>query len=140
MTHILVIEDEQFILENITEILAMEDFEVKGARDGKTGVEMAMEFKPDLIVCDVAMPEMNGYDVLIELRSQQEMANVPFIFLTAKASRSDLRTSTFVVLIKRQEPWNSNRDAQERYRLQEIEGAPNQCVFPNTLRCEVSGD
>src|SRR5579859_7457818 len=91
MTRILVIEDEQFILENITEILAMEDFEVQGAQDGRAGVELAMTFRPDLIVCDVAMPEMSGYDVLIELRSKQEFATVPFIFLTAKASRSDMR-------------------------------------------------
>ncbi len=91
MTRILVIEDEEFILENIMEILAMENFEVQGARNGKAGVELALQFMPDLIVCDVAMPEMNGYDVLIELRSKEQMATVPFIFLTAKASRSDLR-------------------------------------------------
>src|SRR5258708_4013721 len=91
MTRILVIEDEEFNLENIMEILAMEDFEVQGARNGKAGVELALQFMPDLIVCDVAMPEMNGYDVLIELRNKEQMATVPFIFLTAKASRSDLR-------------------------------------------------
>src|SRR5690242_2364386 len=91
MTKILVIEDEALILENVVEILEMEGFEVKGAPNGKLGLQVAAQFVPDLIICDIMMPEVNGYDVLMELNSSPELSVIPFIFLTARASRVDIR-------------------------------------------------
>jgi signal transduction histidine kinase len=91
MTKILVIEDETAIRENIVELLEAEDFESFGAENGKIGIQMAKEKQPDLVLCDVMMPEIDGYGVLSAVRDEPDLATVPFIFLTAKSDRSDLR-------------------------------------------------
>jgi two-component system sensor histidine kinase/response regulator len=91
MTKVLVIEDEEAIRENLVELLEVEDFEVIAAENGRVGLEQAQKHLPDLILCDVMMPELDGYGVLKELRSQLHTATIPFIFLTAKADRHDLR-------------------------------------------------
>lgn len=91
MVKLLVIEDEHTILENIIETLTLESFEVYGARNGREGVEKALEILPDLIICDIMMPELNGYGVLIKLRNNPRTAAIPFVFLTAKAEREDMR-------------------------------------------------
>lgn len=91
MTKILVIEDEDSIRENILEILDAEEFETAEAENGSIGIRLATEILPDLILCDVAMPEVDGYEVLQTLRSQSETAGIPFIFMTAKAERKDTR-------------------------------------------------
>lgn len=91
MTRILVIEDEESVRENILEILDFEGFEVQGAADGREGVRLAGEFQPDLIICDIAMPEMDGYSVLLEVRQTPTIASVPFIFLTARTDRAFMR-------------------------------------------------
>lgn len=91
MKKILVIEDEKLILENILETLDLEGFEAVGAPNGLLGVEKAYEFMPDLIICDIMMPEMDGYGVLLELRSNPQLSLTPFIFLTARSERADMR-------------------------------------------------
>src|SRR5579859_825738 len=91
MTKILVIEDEAPIRENIQEILALEDFQLQTASNGREGLQHLKDFTPDLIICDIMMPEMNGYDVLMEVRAHPETTLIPFIFLTAKTTLSDLR-------------------------------------------------
>lgn len=91
MTKILVIEDELTVREIICEILIAEKFDVFSAEDGYSGVQLAQEKSPDLILCDIMMPVLNGYEVLSELRKQQITAVTPFIFITAKASNLDLR-------------------------------------------------
>lgn len=91
MSKILVIEDEPTILENIVETLDLEGFEVRGAGNGQAGIQIAREYLPELIICDIMMPEINGYGVLMELRNNHQTAQVPFIFLTAKAERDDMR-------------------------------------------------
>ncbi len=91
MSKILVIEDEFLIRENIVELLEIEDFEVISAENGRIGFEQASQHLPDLILCDVMMPELDGYGVLSSLRSNPSTATIPFIFLTAKAEHSDLR-------------------------------------------------
>jgi DNA-binding response OmpR family regulator/anti-sigma regulatory factor (Ser/Thr protein kinase) len=88
---ILVIEDEQLLQENIMELLDAENFEVFGAGDGKVGVKLAQQHLPDLIICDVMMPELDGYGVLRALRQNPATATIPFMFLTAKADKMDLR-------------------------------------------------
>lgn len=88
---ILVIEDEQLLQENIMELLDAENFEVFGAGDGKVGLKLAQQHLPDLIICDVMMPELDGYGVLRALRQNPATATIPFMFLTAKADKMDLR-------------------------------------------------
>ena len=91
MKRILVIEDQPSVLENILDLLDAENFEVFGAADGKTGVEVAKAKVPDLIICDVMMPELDGFGVLASLRKDSLTATIPFIFLTAKVEKTDLR-------------------------------------------------
>ncbi|MEA5541962.1 EAL domain-containing protein [Limnoraphis robusta Tam1] len=91
MTKILIIEDEEAIRENISELLELEGFEVETTTNGIEGLKQAKHIIPDLIICDVMMPKLDGYGVLMELRKHPETANIPFVFLTAKTERTDLR-------------------------------------------------
>lgn len=88
---ILIIDDHQEIRENTAEILSLGGYRTVTAENGKRGVEMALAEKPDLIVCDIMMPELDGYGVLHLLRKNPETEDIPLIFLTAKAERTDLR-------------------------------------------------
>lgn len=88
---ILIIEDNEDIRESTAEILGLADYLVYSADNGKKGVELAMLHKPDLILCDIMMPELDGYGVLYLLNKNPETAVIPFIFLTAKAERLDMR-------------------------------------------------
>lgn len=88
---LLLIEDNDDVRENTAEILELADFIVLTAENGKVGVKMAKEEKPDLIICDIMMPELDGYGVLHILGKNPETATIPFIFLTAKAEKSDMR-------------------------------------------------
>ncbi len=91
MKKILVIEDERAVLEDILELLGFEGFETLGAGNGLLGLQLAREQMPDLVICDIMMPELDGYEVLQELRSDLVTATIPFMFLTAKAERQDMR-------------------------------------------------
>lgn len=91
MTSILVIEDEDPIRSNIVEMLELESFDILEAADGKQGVALATEHQPDLILCDITMPGLDGYDVLVRLRENPPTAMIPFIFLTARSDRAFMR-------------------------------------------------
>ncbi len=91
MKRILVIEDNLEVRENIAEILALSHYSVLTAENGKVGVRLAQENNPDLILCDVMMPELDGFGVLHILSQNPVTAQIPFIFLTAKAEKSDFR-------------------------------------------------
>jgi DNA-binding NarL/FixJ family response regulator len=91
MKTILVIEDQPQMRRNILTILEMEGYEVITAENGRLGVACAMEELPDLVLCDVMMPELDGYGVLKSLRGQKTTATTPFIFLTAKGEKPDVR-------------------------------------------------
>ncbi|MEM9325003.1 MAG: response regulator [Bacteroidota bacterium] len=88
---ILVIEDNQDVRENIVEILELSNYTVTEAEDGKQGVKSAKSDLPDLILCDIMMPEMDGYEVLYMLGKDDKTDAIPFIFLTAKAEKEDFR-------------------------------------------------
>lgn len=88
---ILLIEDNQDIRESTAEILELADFTVFTAENGKKGVELALANFPDIILCDIMMPELDGYGVLYMLNKNETTAHIPFIFLTAKAERADMR-------------------------------------------------
>lgn len=91
MKKILLIEDNADVRENTAEILALAGYDVKTAINGKVGVDLAQKEKPDLIICDIMMPELDGYGVLHILSKKDETANIPFIFLTAKTEKTDVR-------------------------------------------------
>lgn len=92
MKKILVIEDEPEMRRNLLTILRLEKFEPVGAENGKNGIALAKSAKPDLILCDVMMPEIDGFGVLQALRADTATASIPFIFLTAKGEKLDIRS------------------------------------------------
>ncbi len=89
MKKILLIEDTQNVLENIAEILELAGYEVCSADNGKRGLELAANEKPDLIICDIQMRQLDGFAVLDALNRNMALGPIPFIFLTAKAERSE---------------------------------------------------
>ncbi len=88
MTKVLVIEDEELIRESILHLLNKRGFSATGAENGRLGLQLAKEIFPDLILCDVRMPELDGYEVLRALRQDPTTATVPLILLTAEASQN----------------------------------------------------
>lgn len=91
MTKILIIEDNDDIRENVMEILMLAGYEVFEANNGKTGAELAIKKLPDLILCDIMMGDLDGYGVLHLLNKHSETKAIPFIFMTAKSERADIR-------------------------------------------------
>ena len=89
MKKILVIEDEPEMRRNITILLRYYDYQPVAAANGREGVEAARREKPDLILCDVMMPELDGYGVLQALQLDASLARMPFIFLTAKGEKDE---------------------------------------------------
>ncbi|HTD87993.1 MAG TPA: response regulator transcription factor [Candidatus Binatia bacterium] len=89
---VLVIEDEAEMRRNLLTVLHMEKFRATGAENGRVGVELVRKDPPDIILCDVMMPEMDGHGVLQALRKDPATAGIPFIFLTAKGEKSDVRS------------------------------------------------
>ena len=88
---ILVIEDEKTTLNSIVEFLLSEGFEAMGAENGREGIELAQQHLPSLIICDILMPDLDGYDVLTYLQQDPNTAAIPFIFLTATTDSSSFR-------------------------------------------------
>ena len=91
MKKVLVIEDNKEILENTAEILELSNYDVVTAENGKIGIERALTDRPDLILCDIMMPELDGYGVLHMVQSHPQLQHTPFIFLTAKTDLSEIR-------------------------------------------------
>ena len=92
MRKILVIEDEPEMRRNIMTLLRYNEYEPIEAENGRKGVELARREKPDLILCDLMMPELDGYGVLETLQRDAGLAPIPFVFLTAKGDKDDLRS------------------------------------------------
>jgi len=103
MKKILVIEDDVNIRESLVELLEMKSFNLLSADNGTEGLKLAQEQIPDLILCDVMMPGMNGYEVVEAIRKDSRFLNIPFIFLSAKAMDTDrTRQKTWCKLISHQ--------------------------------------
>lgn len=92
MYKILIVEDTLAIREEVFDILTMEGYEVFQAENGKIGFEMAFEKKPDLIISDILMPEMNGFELFEKLQKERKTKSIPLIFLSAKGEKKDIRT------------------------------------------------
>lgn len=91
MKKILIIEDNKDVRENTADILELANYSVATAADGEIGIAQARQLRPDLIVCDIMMPKLDGYEVLKTLNGQDDMAGIPFIFLTAKSEKEEVR-------------------------------------------------
>lgn len=91
MKTVLIVEDNDDIRESTAEILELAGYKVFSAPEGRSGVDLALKFRPDIILCDIMMPNLDGYGVLFLLGKHKETASIPFIFLTAKAERADMR-------------------------------------------------
>lgn len=91
MTKILIVEDNTEIRENTSEILELANYEVTTAENGKEGYEKAVQNTPDLIICDIMMPVLDGYGLLHLINKNEDLKGIPFIFLTAKTERNDFR-------------------------------------------------
>ncbi len=91
MTKVLIVEDDPMLRNNISDVLELSGFEVVSAADGAQGVRVARAQLPDVIVCDVRMPGLDGYGVLRALQQDPATAAIPLIFLTAKAENADRR-------------------------------------------------
>jgi len=91
MKKILLIEDNQYVRENTAEILELESYDVFTAENGKVGLEMAHKHIPDIIICDIMMPGLDGYDVFKSLSKNPKTASIPFIYLTEKSEKAEIR-------------------------------------------------
>ncbi|RMH72745.1 MAG: hybrid sensor histidine kinase/response regulator, partial [Gemmatimonadetes bacterium] len=91
MTQILIVEDEQSLREGVAEVLELEGYTVLSAENGQMALDLLNQHQPDLIVCDIMMPELDGYEFLTRVRQNPRLNTVPFIFLTAKVSHDDQR-------------------------------------------------
>jgi len=91
MKTVLLIEDNDDMRRNIATILEMENYRVVACADGRAGLARAREAAPDIILCDVMMPELDGFDVIREIRADARLGNTPFIFLTARGEKRDIR-------------------------------------------------
>lgn len=89
MKTILLIEDNEIMRENTAEILELSNYKVLLADNGRNGIELAVNQKPDLIICDIAMPEVDGFEVLKKIKSSSAK-RIPFIFLTARAEKLEI--------------------------------------------------
>ena len=87
MTTLLIIEDDAQTRENLEIILDMEGFSVRSAANGREGIALAQAHHPDLVICDVSMPQLDGHEVLRQLRADAQTAAIPFIFLTARGEK-----------------------------------------------------
>lgn len=90
-TTLLLIEDHATLRKNLREMLTLEGYQVSEAADGHEGLQMARQSKPDLILCDIMLPGLNGLEILSALRCFPDTSAIPFIFLTAKGCASDIR-------------------------------------------------
>ena len=90
MKQILIIEDDINIRETLCDILELKGHEVIAADDGQAGILKAAQYKPDLIICDIMMPKLNGYQVLDVIRNNRWLTRKPFIFLSAKSSKEEV--------------------------------------------------
>ncbi len=140
VSKILVIEDEEDVRDNIAEILEFSDYKALKASHGEIGLKQAQSEHPDLIICDIMMPGLDGYEVVKLLRQEPETTHIPVIFLTAKVERSDQRlgmelgaddylTKPFVpqellkaveIRLKRQATYQSEAK-QQRQKAQDLE-------------------
>ena len=139
MPRILVIDDDPRIRSQCAELLRLEGFDVSEAPDGKVGLTQARETRPDLVVCDVTMPRMNGHAALEAIRADPVTAGMPFIFLTGNSEMSDLRVGMNLgaddYLVKPVEPEQLLASVRARLRrMESVAGArPTEPASPKQL-------
>ena len=91
MVHILLIEDNVGVLDSTAELLELEGYKITTALDGKEGLDKIYDLRPDVIICDILMPEMDGLEVLKEIGKHPKFNRIPFIFISAKSEKGDIK-------------------------------------------------
>lgn len=91
MKKILIVEDEMILRQNLEEIISLHGYDVRSADNGETGLNAARSFLPDLILCDIKMPRYDGFWLIEQIRNEAKLQSVPFIFISAKVDRRDVR-------------------------------------------------
>lgn len=122
MNTVLIIEDNQDVRENTMEILELAGFAVITADNGVQGVQVATNKKPDLILCDIMMPEMNGYDVIRKLKSDPATSSIPFIYVTASGEKNELRLAMDL---------GANGYVRKPFDVKELMDAIKKCIPTN---------
>jgi CheY-like chemotaxis protein len=137
MDRILIIEDDQIVRENTAELLRLANYHVFTAEDGKIGVEKALQLQPDLILCDILMPVLDGYGVLQIVMRNEKLKNIPFVFMTAMTDHMDIRKGMNMgasdYLTK---PFNESEllnTLETRIKIYKANSTPNKRKDSNTL-------
>ena len=91
MKKILIVEDDDIIRENISDALNLYNYQIYTAINGKDGLQLAIKMSPDLILCDIKIPLLNGYEVLEALKNDENTQLIPFIFISAKSNQEDIQ-------------------------------------------------
>jgi CheY-like chemotaxis protein len=131
---ILLIEDTNDILENVTEILQLQRYDVLASSDGRTGIDLATRIKPDLILCDIVMPEMDGYDVIRHLKNNKETKDIPVIMITSQSENQSIKqaynlgASGYII-----KPFDGNLLIREVQRLVPRKGLNDQSLLLGRL-------
>jgi DNA-binding LytR/AlgR family response regulator len=136
MIKVLVIEDEESVRKTISDLLEVKGYDVFSTSGGKEGVKLAKELIPDLILCDIMMPDYDGYKVLKKLLAESKTALIPFIFITAKAEMSDLR---FGMELGADDYIVKPFKAKELYKAIEIRLAKHKSILKQLNETKVSG-
>jgi CheY-like chemotaxis protein len=119
MKTVLIIEDNLEIRENTTEILELGGFKVVGAENGKEGIAIAKDTRPDIILCDIMMPQVDGYQVIRELKSNPETSSIPFIYVTASGEKSEVQLAMNM---------GANGYVRKPFDIKELMQVINQCL------------
>ncbi len=119
MVTVLIIEDNSEIRESTAELLKLSGYEPLGAVDGVDGIKLAMAVKPDIILCDIMMPALNGYEVLKQLKSNPQTAAIPFVYVSASAERRDIKVATEL---------GADGYVAKPFKLRQLTDAINHCL------------
>ena len=119
MKTVLIIEDNLEIRENTAEILELGGFKVVGAENGKEGIDVARTTRPDIILCDIMMPQVDGYQVIRELKSNPETSGIPFIYVTASGEKSEVQLAMNM---------GANGYVRKPFDIKELMEVINQCL------------
>jgi CheY-like chemotaxis protein len=116
---VLIIEDNKEISENTMEILELAGFAAVSSANGKTGIHMATQLLPDVILCDILMPELNGYEVIKHLKNNPATSKIPFIYVTASAEKSEVNLAMDM---------GADGYVRKPFHVNELLDAINQCL------------
>lgn len=121
MKTVLIVEDNSEIRENTTELLELQGYKVFIAENGRDGIRIASESKPDIILCDIMMPEVKGYEVLKQIRNNPATSSIPLIYVTASGEKNEVRMAMEM---------GANGYVRKPFDISDLMGVMDQCLKP----------